>query len=146
MVYTTKEDKRMYRQRKVFTVQNIYNLAIKRKDVDAEALYKICWRLYKESKIVDLSKVRVRYSTNGNEWDYLYFNEMPEEMKQLTALCVCLIGRWFNDLQSGRDTIMERFKLNCKPTDFWHHTEIFKNDDIKCKNMEELIEKIAWNK
>ena len=133
----------MYSQKKVFTAQVIYDLAIKRKNVDAKKLYSICWKLYEESKIVDLNKVTVRYSEKGYEWHYSPYSDMPEEMKQLTALCVCLIGRWFNDLHSGRDTIMERFKLSCKPTDFWHNTEIFKNDDIKCKNMEELIQKIA---
>lgn len=135
----------MYNQKKVFTIQEIFDLAIDRKDVDAKKLYKVCWKLYVESKIVDLDKVTVRYSKNGFAWHYSSYSELPEEMKQLTALCVCLIGRWFNDLQSGRDTIMERFKLNCKPTDFWHHTEIFKHNDMKCKNMEELIEKIAIN-
>ena len=137
----------MYKQRKVFTVQAIYDLAIKRENVDAEKLYKICWRLYKESKIVDLSKVVVRYTENNLEWRYMKYSELPEKMKQLTTLCVCLIGRWFNDLNSGRlISIMDRFKLSCKPTDFWHDQRIFTNDDMKCKNMEELIEKISISK
>lgn len=134
----------MYTQRKMINVTPMYRLAINRKDVDAIELYKASWELFEESKVVDLSKVKVIHpEEDGKDSKYVYYSELPEAVKQVTALCVCLIGRWFNDLHSGRDTIMERFQLTCKPTNFWHDTGIFKNDDIKCKNMEELIQKIA---
>lgn len=134
----------MYNQRKAINVSALYNLAVTRKDVYAEQLYKESLNVFKESKIVDLDKVTVIYQDPENPEETLYckYSELPEEVKQLTALCVCLIRRWFNDLHTGRDTIIARFKLSCKPTDFWHDTAIFKNDDIKCNNMQELIEKI----
>ena len=95
-------------------------------------------------KIVDVDNVTVIYPNLDDVEETLYckYTELPEQVKQLTALCVCLIRRWFNDLHTGRDTLLARFKLSCKPTDFWHDTGIFKNDDIKCNNMQELIEKI----
>lgn len=133
----------MYRQKEPINVQVLYDLAVKRKDVWADLLHDVTWKIYQESKIVDLDKVKVIYSADSKQSEYCYYSDLPEEVKQLAALAICLIGRWFNDLHKGRDTIIERFKLNCKPTDFWHDTGIFKNDDIKCKNMEELVQKIA---
>lgn len=134
----------MYIQKKVINVTPMYMLAVNRKNVDAAELYKASWEVFEESKIVDLSKVKVLYpEEDGKTSKYGCYSELPEEVKQVTALAVCLIGRWFNDLHSGRDTIMERFQLTCIPTNFWHDTGIFKNDDIKCKNMEELIQKIV---
>ena len=134
----------MYNQKKAINVSALYLLAVARKDVYAEQLYKQSLDVFEESKIVDLDNVTVIYQNLENEEETLYckYTELPEAVKQLTALCVCLIRRWFNDLQIGRDTIITRFKLSCKPTDFWHDTGIFKNDDIKCNNMQELIEKI----
>lgn len=140
----------MYKQRKGINVSALYILAVERKDVDAREIYKESISVFKESKIVDLEQVTVIIPVINNfgekESSYCKYSELPESVKQLTALCTCLINRWFNDLHSGRDTIIARFKLNCKPTDFWHDTGIFKNDDIKCNNMEELIEKIKVEK
>ena len=134
----------MYTQRKGINVSALYKLAVKRQDVDARELYKESLDVFKESKIVDLDNVKVIYPGEyGESSEYCSYSELPESVKQLTALCVCLIRRWFNDLHSGRYTIIARFKLTYKPTDFWHETGIFKNDEIKCNNMEELIEKIA---
>lgn len=136
----------MYVQKEAINVQVLYDLAVKRKDVYADQLYNTCWGIFAQSKLIDLSIVKVVYneevSTGVFNAKFCHYDELPEIMKQLEALVVCLIGRWFDDLHSGKDAILERFKLNCKPTDFWHNTGIFKHDHIKCRNMEELIEKI----
>lgn len=134
----------MYTQRKAINVSALYKLAVDRQDVSARELYKESLEVFKESKIVNLDKVKVvRPGEAEGSSEYCTYSQLPESVKQLTALCVCLIRRWFNDLHNGRDTIIARFKLSCKPTDFWHETGIFKNDEIKCNDMEELIEKIA---
>lgn len=137
----------MYRQRKGINVSALYKLATNREDVSAAEIYKESLNVFKESKIVDLDRVKVIYpGEDGKTSEYCTYSELPESVKQLTALCVCLIRRWFNDLHSGRDTIIARFKLSCKPTDYWHDTGIFKNDDIKCNNMEEIIQNIVASK
>ena len=136
----------MYIQREAINVQVLYDLAIDRKDVWADKLYNTAWGLYRESKIVDLSKVKVIYTDDDRESKYCSYSELPEEIKQLTALCICLIGRWLDELNRGDDCIWKRYKLNCKPTDFWHGVGIFENDYIMCRNMEQLIEKISHKK
>ena len=136
----------MYIQREAINVQTLYDLAVKREDVWADKLYNACWAIYRESKIEDLSKVKVIYTDEHYKTHFCNYNEIPEIMKQLAALAICLIGRWFNDLHSGKESILERFKLSCRPTDFWHDTGIFSNDNIKCRNMDELIEKIHKKK
>lgn len=132
----------MYTQRKVMDVSAAYNLVMNRQDVDARSLKEQCMEVFEESKLVDLSNVKVMYPIDKSNSHYCQYTELPEMVKQIIALVVCLKGRWFSDLHNGRDTIIARFKLSCKPTDFWHESGIFKNDEIKCSNMEELIEKI----
>ena len=131
----------MYYQKKAFNLQIMYDLLIERKDVNARKLYNICWKIYQESKIADLKYVTVTYLV-GNKQVCCKYPELPEIMKQTIALAICLIGRWFDDIHSGKPRMMERYYLTCKPVDFWHQAEIFKHDDMKCRNMEELIEKI----
>lgn len=136
----------MYSQKEAINVQTLYDLAVQRKEVWADALYDESWKIFVESKLTDLSKVKVIYSADSKSSEYKNYPELPEAVKQTVALVVCLIGRWFDDLYNGKISIIERFKLSCKPTDFWHETGIFANDNIKCKNMEELISKIAKKK
>lgn len=136
----------MYNQKEAINVQVLYDLVVLRKNVMADVLYEVSWKIYVESKITDLNNIKVIYSTDFKSSEYCNYSELPEGIKQMTALTVCLIGRWFNDLHKGRDTIMERFKLTVKPTDFWHQVDIFKNDEIKCNNMEEIIQKVVNSK
>lgn len=132
----------MYNQKQAISVQVLYDLAVNRKDVDARELRDVAIKLFDESKLVDLDQLKVIYSADTVESEYVSYTKLPEIVKQLTALVVCLQRRWFKDLSRGSVSIMERFKLTCNPTDFWHNSGIFKHDEIKCKNMEELVEKI----
>lgn len=132
----------MYNQRKAINVNALYDLTVRRKNIEARKLFNLCKKIYEESKIVDLSKVKVVYANDKGESEYVFYNQLPEITRQTVALGACLIGRWHHQLSDGNERLKQRFKLTCNPTDFWHGTKIFKNDDTKCFNMEELIEHI----
>ena len=122
----------------VLKAQNLYNVAVRKRYVDTYSLFEDADRLYKSIKLDGLQKTTVKYTDEDENEIAKTGEDIPVEMRAMTAAIATLIYRWY---AKDEERLRKHFGIPVPIVDVLgiHSCYGKGNDMLPCINVDELI-------